>query len=360
MADHKSSGKTLYWPFQILGWGFYYLVNVIIGFAFVGLEWTMTVAFGISIVTGFFISHFFRRFIHLNNWKNLHISSLVINCLIASVILAIIWCAVSFPATYLLKEFVAVVDSVEPSEQVSEEVSTIALLITLVINYSIIYVIWFLIYFGYHFFTRYKQAEVDKWKLEAAVKDAELIALKSQINPHFIFNCLNNIRSLVIENPGKARDMITHLSGLLRYSVQFNNAEKVSLESELEIVQNYLNLESIQFEDRLEYKLNIDENTLEEKIPPMAIQLLVENAIKHGISDLPDGGEIRISSHLNDNTLIVEVQNTGQLKEKVTGTGIGLKNASDRLKLIFGKLSDLKISNQGNNMVSAKFTIPLN
>ena len=192
------------------------------------------------------------------------------------------------------------------------------------------------------------------------MKNAELLALKSQINPHFIFNSLNNIRSLVIENPERSRDMITHLSGLLRYSIQFNNFEKVSLENELEIVQNYLNLESIQFEDRLQYKLEIKPETLALQIPPMAIQLLVENAIKHGISNLPEGGLINIKSSVVEDTLVVEVINTGQLGSSSEGTGIGLKNASERLKLLFGKLSDLKIRNLDDNYVSARFTIPLN
>ena len=153
--------------------------------------------------------------------------------------------------------------------------------------------------------------------------------------------------------------MITHLSGLLRYSVQFNNRERVKLEDELEIVQNYLNLESIQFEDRLRYKLEIKPETMDKQIPPMAVQLLVENAIKHGISNLPQGGDINVRSYLDQNALMVEVINTGQLKDTTDSTGIGLKNASDRLKLLFGKLSDLTIKNLDAEHVSASFKIPL-
>jgi LytS/YehU family sensor histidine kinase len=244
-----------------------------------------------------------------------------------------------------------------PVEENKPLTFAVALIITM--NLSIVVLSWSMIYFIFQLFSNYKQSEVEKWQLEAAVKDAELIALKSQVNPHFIFNSLNNIRSLVVENPEKARDMITHLSGLLRYSIQFNNKERVSLEDELEIVQNYLNLESIQYEDRLQYKLEIKPETLEMQIPPMAIQLLVENAIKHGISNLPDGGLINIRSSLENHKLVVEVINSGQLKEGIQGTGIGLKNASDRLKLLFGKLSDLKISNLNDEYVSASFSIPL-
>ena len=197
--------------------------------------------------------------------------------------------------------------------------------------------------------------------MTAAVKDAQLIALKSQINPHFIFNSLNNIRSLVIENPEKAREMITHLSSLLRYSIQFNSAEKVTISNEIDIVKYYLNLESIQFESRLKFQFYIDDRALNFKIPPMAIQMLVENAIKHGISKLPDGGEISVSCQVNDAILEVEVINTGQLEpQESSATGIGLKNATDRLKLLFGRLSELTLENINSQQVRAKFTVPLN
>ena len=184
-------------------------------------------------------------------------------------------------------------------------------------------------------------------------------ALKSQINPHFIFNSLNNIRSLVLEDPERARTMITNLSGLLRYSVQFSHHEKVRLEDELQVVKNYLKLESIQYEDRLQYKLEINEETLDLKIPPMVIQILVENAIKHGIAELPAGGEVRIRTKLIKNDLIVEVLNTGRLKTEVTGTGIGLQNASERLNMLFGKLSTLTVENYDSDKVMAKFSIPI-
>ena len=93
--------------------------------------------------------------------------------------------------------------------------------------------------------------EIERWKLSATVKDAELSALKAQINPHFIFNSLNNVRSLVIEDSERARDSITHLSDLLRFSIQFDQYEKVSLEKELEVVRDYLNLEAIQLEEQI-------------------------------------------------------------------------------------------------------------
>lgn len=339
--------KKLYWLFQITGWLMFYLVYVLIASYFSGFLAEVFLGYLNTAVCGLLVTHFYRLHVKKHNWVGYGLVNLALRVLLASFICAIIWSAVVLPINYIFFQ----IDS--------NQKFTWFIAIIIAFNLSIMMLGWSLIYFLFQVFINFKKTEIEKWKLQAAVKDAELIALKSQINPHFIFNSLNNIRSLVIENPEKARDMITHLSGLLRYSVQFNNKEKVSLEDELEIVQNYLNLESIQFEDRLRYKLEIKPETLDLKIPPMAVQLLVENAIKHGISNLPEGGDIFIKSFLKENTLIIEVINTGQLKTSTDSTGIGLRNASDRLKLLFGKLSDLKIENLDSKSVSAKFTIPL-
>lgn len=339
--------SKLYWIFQLLGWVLFFIVYSLIAGYFSNFQWQVFAGYLNTVIVGFLLTHFYRLYIKKHEWVKLGIFKLAIRVIIASFLIAVIWALIILPINEIFFTI----------EEKQELTLFVGFVIT--INLSIMILGWSLIYFLFQIFINFKKSEVEKWKLEAAVKDAELIALKSQINPHFIFNSLNNIRSLVIENPEKARDMITHLSGLLRYSIQFNNMERVSLEHELEIVQNYLNLESIQFEDRLAYKLEIKPETLELKIPPMAVQLLVENAIKHGIADLPDGGIINIKSYLINDTLTVEVINTGQIKVCEDSTGIGLKNASDRLKLLFGKLSDLKIENLDSNFVSAKFTIPL-
>jgi sensor histidine kinase YesM len=339
--------EKLYWIFQGLGWGVFYLVQISVSYYFLeDFTWYILAAYLNIALIGLLLTHFYRSYIKRKQWLSLSLLNLASRIFMSSLILAVLWALIVVPinAYYF------------PSEDMRLDGPII---LVLIMNFTIVILGWSMIYFIFQLFINFKQSEIEKWQLEAAVKDAELIALKSQVNPHFIFNSLNNIRSLVIENPEKARDMITHLSGLLRYSIQFNNKEKVSLEDELEIVQNYLNLESIQFEDRLEYKLEVKPETLEMKIPPMAIQLLVENAIKHGISNLPEGGMVHIRSSFDNDCLLVEVINTGQLKEGVNGTGIGLKNASDRLRLLFGKLSNLTIKNMDDTNVLASFSIPL-
>lgn len=348
-GDNIDKNK-LYWIFQAIGWVLFGLFFSAITMYFAGFHWQIVYSYLLTLIVGFGITHSFRVYIKNKEWYQKGIFQLVLLVILSSVLMGLLWAFIVIPIN-------RVFFPLAPEGQ--KEIHWLAEIFFTSINLAITIMAWQLIYFVFQLFFSFRKSEVEKLKLDAAVKDAELIALKSQINPHFIFNSLNNIRSLVIENPEKARDMITHLSGLLRYSVQFNNREKVRLEDELEIVQNYLNLESIQYESRLKYSLEIKPETMELSIPPMAIQLLVENAIKHGISNLPEGGKIKVKSYLDENNLVVEVINTGQLKTTSDSTGIGMKNASERLKLLFGKLSDLSIKNVDAQHVSARFTIPL-
>lgn len=152
--------------------------------------------------------------------------------------------------------------------------------------------------------------------------------------------------------------MVTHISDLLRYSIQFNSSEKVELKAEIEIVKDYLQLESIQFQDRLKYSFDIDPATEKIEIPPMAIQLLVENAIKHGLSIQKTGGEILIKTQMENSILLIEVSNTGQLNKTQKREGIGLKNLVERMKILFGPFAEFKLENSSEDMVSATLKIP--
>lgn len=351
MLDRTINKKKLYLTLQALGWGTFFIVYSSIAVAFTSFHWEIYAGYLNTIFFGILLTELYRRWVKKNKWIDLSLTSLTKNVLVVTLILTIIWLFIVLP----INDTFFKIAQAEP-----HEISTLGAYLAVGFQFYLILNGWSLIYFVFQFFMNFKQSEIEKWKLQAAVKDAELIALKSQINPHFIFNSLNNIRALVVEDADKARDMITHLSDLLRYSIQFNNKAKVSIEAELEIVENYLNLESIQYEDRLTYSFDIHEDTLERKIPPMAIQILVENAIKHGIAELTKGGQIRISTNLINDSLVVEVKNSGQLQSKTSGTGIGVKNVSERLGLLFGQLSSFTLENTKDNMVSARFIVPIN
>ena len=138
--------------------------------------------------------------------------------------------------------------------------------------------------------------------------------------------------------------MITHLSNLLRYSIKHNDTGKETIKNELNVVNDYLKLQSIHLEERLRYSISTDEKLLNVKVPSMSIQLLVENAVKHGIIDSPDGGEINIHIFSSNNNAIIEITNTGKIKENPRNTKVGIKNVSDRLKLLFGNDAQLLLT----------------
>jgi two-component system LytT family sensor kinase len=342
--------STLYWICQIVGWSLYSLLSIamvlifsdptLVGYGGIQLQ----VIIGLSL---FGFSHLFRNFIKKHDWESLKTKSIIPRVLIGSFFVA-------FVAQIFIHLFIYLIlplKGIMPFSVVN--------FFGFTANVTAIIITWGTIYFAYHFVQRNRRSEIEKLKLKAALQEAELAILKNQINPHFLFNALNNIRSLILSDPNKARGMVTHISELLRYSIQFNASEKVSLKQELEIVKDYLQLESIQFNNRLTYEFKIDSESLEIKIPPMAIQLLVENAITHGISQIATGGNVSIKSALDGSHLRIEVCNDGQLKGKSKREGVGLKNLIERMKILFGHFAELKIENTQNNTVTATLKIPL-
>jgi two-component system, LytTR family, sensor kinase len=219
--------------------------------------------------------------------------------------------------------------------------------------------IWMLIYIVYHYVEKNRKDQLDRLKLETTVKELELKTIKSHINPHFIFNSLNSIRALVDENPKRARRAITELSNILRSSMQAEKSETVPLAKELDIVKDYLALEQMRFEERLKIEFDIDEDTLQQQVPPMMLQTLVENAIKHGISKQVLGGVVRVVAVFKDNVMQLQVQNTGQLLRNPDGEGFGIKSTQDRLNLMYQGKAVFEIKNLNASMVESKVTLPV-
>ncbi|UOQ74820.1 sensor histidine kinase [Hymenobacter cellulosilyticus] len=325
--------RRLYWVLQVTCWGLYALLGITI-FKIMGQLTVNYVLAQLCIVAlNIGASHLLRAVIRRGGWLRLPVLAVVPRLLVANFLLSLV--------TQLLISAIMmyVVGMFKPAD-----FSWVALfLYTLYGNF--VFWLWALLYFGLHYLDSYKRAEVDKWKLLAAVQEAEMRMLKAQINPHFMFNGLNNIRALVTENPARARDMITHLSDLLRYSIQLNSTEKVTLAREVEIVEHYLALEAMQLEERLTYTLDVVPDTLNVLIPPMTLQLLVENAIKHGIAPRPDGGTIELTARLSGARLLVTVRNTGQYQPRPGHEGVGVRNARERLQLLFGSAAGLLLHN---------------
>jgi LytS/YehU family sensor histidine kinase len=222
--------------------------------------------------------------------------------------------------------------------------------------YWFLFFLWTVFYFTYHYFDRYNKS----LKYEASMIEIELNNLKSQLNPHFIFNALNSIRALVDENPIKSKLAINQLSNILRNSLATDKKGLTKFDDELKIVKDYLGLESIRFEERLKTEFSIDPGSQEFLVPPLMIQTLVENGIKHGISKLTAGGIIQLETQVINNRLLIHIRNSGHI---VNGTkrnkvGLGIKNTVQRLKLIYGDDASFRIVNESENFVLTELVIP--
>ncbi len=176
--------------------------------------------------------------------------------------------------------------------------------------------------------------------------------LRSQLNPHFLFNSLNSIRALVDIEPAKAKTSITTLSNLLRQSLVLGRENLVPLESELNVSKSYLDLERVRFEERLNVEWDIDNNLEDFQVPPFSLQMMVENAIKHGISNLKNGGVVRIKAYAADERVCIQVINSGNLQE-VMDLGVGIQNIQKRLELQYGDNASFALRELPDNYVEA-------
>ena len=215
--------------------------------------------------------------------------------------------------------------------------------------------VWTIVYVR---ITERRAQEKREVEMQMAVRAAELRALEAQVNPHFLFNCLNSIRGLVVENASLAQDMITRFAALLRYNLNHDRQHTVPLAEEAEIVADYLALESVRFEGRLRVQVTVDPEVRAMQVPPMILQALVENALKHGIARRPEGGDVRIHAAASNGRVVLEVTNSGELgPAQRSDTQLGLKNIRERLHLLYGDRASLSLQN-GDGTVVAKVEIP--
>jgi hypothetical protein len=205
-------------------------------------------------------------------------------------------------------------------------------LMTYTFNTSVLLWLWMAVWVGVTMINRWRTGEIAKWKAETAARELELQVLRAQINPHFLFNALNNLRALINEDPARAREMLSRLSNTLRHTLQHSAKERVPLADELAVVRDYVALEQLHHEERLRVDWQVDPATADASVPPMLLQLLVENAIKHGIARTAGGGVVDIGLKRDGARLAVAVSNPGQWTPGASdGTGLGLLHLRERL-----------------------------
>jgi two-component sensor histidine kinase len=353
--------QLAYWIFQLTGWGLYSLSRFFGGVTVIHLPW---VHFGLQLLfvdaLAFGFSHLLRNHVRRRQWRALPILKLAWRILVASLI-----CGIPLG---VLTQFTDLALLQDPNEFLEGMNSTLRLHWALpvaialeIVNWSAVFLIWLAIYFTAIAVREHRSAQLKQSELARALQLAELRLLKSQLNPHFLFNALNTVRSLIADNPARAQDAVTRLAKTLRYTLTSPQDELVTLSQELDIVADYLELESMRFEDRLRIELHVPDDAAKVHIPVMLLQTLVENAIKHGIAQLPAGGLLRVSATMQNEMLMLEVENPRPpAPVRTAQEGVGLQNARDRLRLLFGARAGLELDLSRPSVATARLRIPVN
>ena len=217
------------------------------------------------------------------------------------------------------------------------------------------------IFYTIIYYRNYKQKEIDEAELKVLTRDAELKALKLQMNPHFLFNSLNSINALVTKDPNLARRMIAQLSELLRMSLESHEKLMIPLQQELDLVHTYLSIEQIRFANKMKYQEEIDTSLLSKSFPAMLLQPLIENAVKHGIANNRKGGSINLSLAEVDNQIVGKITNSKSENASLINTqnGLSFNNIRQRLDRMYGKKYQWEINNSTEKFFKVTFKLPI-
>jgi sensor histidine kinase YesM len=348
---------VLYVVLQFVGWGFWFWSqaggDVLIG----EVSWrqALTVWGGIAII-GLWLTHMLRAASKMHDWFALSTGALVGRAVASVAIISAVLCWASILLT--LTVYGSPVTRIYAN--VFHKLPVGFQLLNQSIALSSVIIIWVALYFGLMSQRSRHRAELRQAQLNEALQAAELRLLKFQLNPHFLFNALNGVRALIADEPAKAQEAVTRLARTLRYTLAAGDAELVSFGREMEMVNDYLALESLRLADRLDVVREIAPGAESVRIPALLMQTLVENAIKHGIAPLRHGGTLRIAARVVDKHLLLEIGNPRPVVEddKKTNEGLGLRNASARLRLLFGPAAKLELDLLDPARAVAKVRLP--
>jgi LytS/YehU family sensor histidine kinase len=207
-------------------------------------------------------------------------------------------------------------------------------------------------------FEQSRETELQTFELKVLAQDAELRALRAQIDPHFLFNSLNSISALTASDPAKARTMTLLLADFFRKSLEFGGKKNISLENELSLVSDFLTIEQVRFGSRLKVEQDIQEECKKALVPPLILQPLIENAVRHGIAHLVEGGTVRIHCEGRGGKLCLQVDNPVDVdRPKRKGTGVGVRNVRSRLETLYGNEARVDVE-ETNEYYRIKLSFP--
>jgi hypothetical protein len=360
--------QRVYWFFQLTGWCLFTVSRLLAGVAILGVPW---LRLGLELLflnaAALALSHRLRAYMRGHQWSVLPFRKLSLRVIAAAFLLGTpLGIVTQFTDLSMLQNPASLLDKYAPA--LSFQFTLPISLAAEIVNWACVFIVWSAIYFTAIAVREHRSAQLRQSELARALQSAELRLLKSQLNPHFLFNALNTVRSLIAENPARAQSAVTRLANTLRYTLSSRQNELVTLTQEMAIVADYLELESMRFEDRLRIETHIPPDAARVLIPVMLLQTLVENAIKHGIAELAAGGLLCICAELQDDMLILEVENSQPATarpvtappaaSRSANDGVGLRNARDRLRLLFGARASLDLDLSKPALATARLRIP--
>ncbi|MCF2488563.1 sensor histidine kinase [Dyadobacter sp. CY347] len=338
------SKKRTYWTLQILGWTLLIMFEYVPYALEFGFEAGVFYTALANILLGICLTHVYRLVIQKWNWSSLPLPRLALRVIGSVLLLGLIMTLVNQPMDRKVLE--------------QNLLNQPLVFWGYYANWCKNLLAWILSYTVYHYIEQTRLAGYEKIMLKMSMREAEAKVLRSQLNPHFTFNALNSIRALVYEDPKKAQLSITQLSNILRNSLLADRRKTVDLQEELRTVEDYLELEKVRYEDRLRYSIATDPQAIYWQVPPMMLQTLVENGIKHGVSKEMGGGFIDVKSEIANELLIITILNSGNLGNTDSG-GVGLKNTAERLSILYGKGATFRIFQEKQDVVCSEVRIPM-
>jgi hypothetical protein len=345
-----------YWLLQLAGWGFYFYAQASGEVIFASVPWSKAGAlWGAVALTGIALTQALRALIRHRGWLSLPPAALLGRLLTATLAMTV----VSYLLTLTLSQIIYGNPVAPIAQTFYQRLGTSGQLRNQFIFFFLVYGAWVAVYLSLALQRHRYRAEIHQAQLGKALQAAELRLLKSQLNPHFLFNSLNGLRSLIADEPVRARDAITQLARLLRYTLASSSEDLVTLERELEMVDDYLSLESMRLEDRLVIERDIEPAARGARVPMMLLQTLVENALKHGIAELKQGGILKIRARVQERQLLMHVGNPRPRDPAPPTEGVGLRNATERLRLLFGDRASLTLDLTVPGYATAEVRLPL-
>jgi two-component system, LytTR family, sensor kinase len=351
IKDTKKRNQ-LYWLLHLTGWAAYLLFKVFAG-SFLGENlYKLLGNYALMFIVIVTITHFYKRKI-LSKWVNLPVSKLVVRLLAG----ALTMIAGIFIFNIILSLIIVLIFSITGKEVTNIGVNSLqyrwqtGLFILSVFMDLIAVFLWSVLYVGFRYFENLQQSRIQQAEEEGRVKDMQLKQLIRQLNPHFLFNAINSIKALTIVDAEKARDALSEMSDILRHTLNSEKSVQIPLEKELNIVEDYLSLEKIRFGKRLRYAVSCTPEAAHWPVPPVIVQTLAENAVRHGISTLEEGGEVKVNASTDEAFLLIEIINTGSIDTQKLFSGIGTNNTVHRLKLLYGDKASFSARNEGGNVI---------